>query len=216
MGLKAIVESSNQDVQVETADSFTALLRLVDRGCGGIAVVDLDLPGMNGMAGLPTVLRHKPIPKLCVVMPLVTRDTVSRCISLGVLACIERTRVAEEVCSAVAALVDGRPFFSKLGEERRVGPTAATPVLTQQQLKVLRVLATGKSNKQIGRELGICEGTVKVHLNGAYRALGVNNRVAAVGRLRELSRNDNRKDALVAPVIDAEPSPSDPLSADCF
>jgi len=55
--------------------------------------------------------------------------------------------------------------------------------LTARQKEVLELLAEGKSNKQIGTALGISEGTVKVHVNAAFRALGVHNRVNAATAL---------------------------------
>ena len=56
-------------------------------------------------------------------------------------------------------------------------------VLTARQKEVLNLLAAGKSNKQIAWALGISEGTVKVHVNAAFRALGVHNRVNATTAL---------------------------------
>ena len=60
-------------------------------------------------------------------------------------------------------------------------------VLTARQKEVLNLLAAGKSNKQIAWALGISEGTVKVHVNAAFRALGVHNRVNATTALLGLS-----------------------------
>ena len=59
--------------------------------------------------------------------------------------------------------------------------------LTAQQRRVMDSLCEGKSNKAIARDLGIMEGTVKVHVNSAYKALGVNNRVEAANAMRALS-----------------------------
>ena len=59
--------------------------------------------------------------------------------------------------------------------------------LTARQKEVLTLLAAGKSNKQIAWALGISEGTVKVHVNAAFRALGVHNRVNATTALLGLT-----------------------------
>ena len=73
--------------------------------------------------------------------------------------------------------------------ERPVGeptqPRASTSGsrLTVRQKEVLELVAEGKSNKQIGSALGISEGTVKVHVNAAFRVLGVHNRVNATTAL---------------------------------
>jgi len=55
--------------------------------------------------------------------------------------------------------------------------------LTARQKEELDLVATGKSNKQIANALGISEGTVKVHVNAAFRTLGVHNRVSATTAL---------------------------------
>ena len=52
--------------------------------------------------------------------------------------------------------------------------------LTERQIEVLRLLSQGKPNKLIARELGICEGTVKIHLAAVFRVLKVHNRTEAV------------------------------------
>jgi DNA-binding NarL/FixJ family response regulator len=67
------------------------------------------------------------------------------------------------------------------------GPATTEARLTARQKEVLELLAEGKSNKQIGTALGISEGTVKVHVNAAFRALGVHNRVNAATALLALS-----------------------------
>ena len=56
---------------------------------------------------------------------------------------------------------------------------------------MLKLVAAGRSNKEIARSLFIAEGTVKVHITAAFRALGVHNRVSAAAALRNQPRNDN-------------------------
>jgi DNA-binding NarL/FixJ family response regulator len=60
-------------------------------------------------------------------------------------------------------------------------------LLTERQMDVLRLLSQGKPNKLIARDLGISEGTVKIHLAAIFRALNVRNRVEAVVASRRIS-----------------------------
>lgn len=60
-------------------------------------------------------------------------------------------------------------------------------LLTERQIDVLRLLSQGKPNKLIARDLGISEGTVKIHLAAIFRALNVRNRVEAVVASRRIS-----------------------------
>jgi DNA-binding NarL/FixJ family response regulator len=64
-------------------------------------------------------------------------------------------------------------------------PSHLEQELTERQSDVLRLLALGRSNREIGQLLHIAEGTVKVHVNAAFRVLGVHNRVSAAAAIRK-------------------------------
>ncbi|HEX2818400.1 MAG TPA: LuxR C-terminal-related transcriptional regulator, partial [Phenylobacterium sp.] len=66
-------------------------------------------------------------------------------------------------------------------------PAAATVRLTQRQTDVLKLIATGESNKQIARELDLSPATIKAHIAAAIAALGAANRTEAVVKAREMS-----------------------------
>jgi DNA-binding NarL/FixJ family response regulator len=63
-------------------------------------------------------------------------------------------------------------------------PTPSAPALTRRQRDVLHLVGAGFTNRQVGRRLGIAEGTVRKHLENAYATLQVTNRVAALDRTR--------------------------------
>ena len=71
------------------------------------------------------------------------------------------------------------------------GHPVSSAALTDRQFEVLKLVAAGRSNKEIARSLFIAEGTVKVHITAAFRALGVHNRVSAAAALQNQPRNDN-------------------------
>ena len=72
----------------------------------------------------------------------------------------------------------------------RATTAEAAPRVTDRELQVLRGVARGQTNRQVARELGIGEATVKTHLVHVFTTLGVTNRTAAVGRARELGLLD--------------------------
>src|SRR3546814_9920177 len=82
---------------------------------------------------------------------------------------------------------DEAPFLSSAGS-----------ALTRRQRDVIQLLAEGKSNKEIASILQITEGTVKVHVNAAFRALGVHNRVSAVVALnpKQINRSEENTSEL--------------------
>ncbi len=89
---------------------------------------------------------------------------------------------------------DGRPVAAGGTEALSRRPPAATPpparALTRRQQDVLSLLAQGRSTKDIARTLDLGIGTIKAHLDGLYRTLGVHSRIAAVARVQAFSRQD--------------------------
>lgn len=187
IGLRAVLRDAGFRQPIEDAASFLELAAAIPDESSDIAIVDIHLPGLNGPEGLSKILQGHPGLKACVLFDVVTREIVSEYLDVGVMGYVDKSCTATEILDAIAAISEGRPYLSKLGETSSDCGLEAAPVgaLTRQQRKVLTVMAAGKSNKEIARELGICEGTVKVHVNAAYRALGVHNRVAAVSILRD-------------------------------
>ena len=187
IGLKAVLAEGGFHHSIVEATDFTGIRAQLSKGQASLAIIDIHLPGLGGTSGLQKLREHYPDLKVCVLFDVVTREIVSRFLEFGVMGFVAKSCTAAEITEAAAALLRGRPYLSKLGEAEDLSNERQMPAsnLTQQQRKVLTVMATGKSNKEIARELGICEGTVKVHVNAAYRALGVHNRVAAVTMLRD-------------------------------
>jgi LuxR family maltose regulon positive regulatory protein len=79
------------------------------------------------------------------------------------------------------------------GNRMSVGPTISSygqrlpEALSERELEVLRLVASGRSNREIARELYVSLGTVKTHINNTYRKLGANSRTKAVARARDLN-----------------------------
>ena len=187
IGLRAVLSEGGFSQSVVEVDSFHELSAASPAGNSDIAIVDIHLRGLDGASGIATLLDRYPDLKVCALFDAVTREIVSQYLDVGVMGYVDKSGTASEIIDAIAAISEGRPYLSKLcpTDDVSVQTAANTCTLTRQQRKVLTVMATGKSNKEIARELGICEGTVKVHVNAAYRALGVHNRVSAVTVLRQ-------------------------------
>ena len=112
---------------------------------------------------------------------------VRRCIELGACGFIPKLAPPEVMDSALRLVLAGGVYLPQMMMQDAAAPrAAATSLLSPRQLDVLRMAIRGRSNKVIARELNVSEGTVKQHLSGAFRALGVSNRTEAVYRAAEL------------------------------
>jgi len=147
-----------------------------------LVLLDLNLPGLSGIAALQAWRTRYPAVPVVVVSADADRQTVLAALSSGAAGFVPKTSTNDVLVAALKMVLAGGKYFPAdvLAPVTRAGRRgAALPKLTMRQLDVLRLLAQGKSNKVICRELGISERTVKVHLTEVFRVLGVRTRTQA-------------------------------------
>ena len=165
-------------------------------GCDAV-LLDLALPGTRGLAFLAELRRDWPRLPIVVLSATHDRATIDGALAAGARGYVaKRADAAEVVASVKAALRGGRPVAS--ASDPRSAPSGRWPVgfpiaFTQRQSDVLRLLAQGKPNKLICRDLALSEGTVKVHVSAILKALNVHTRAQAIV---ELARRGVDVDAL--------------------
>jgi DNA-binding NarL/FixJ family response regulator len=142
------------------------------------------MPGSDGVSGVRAVRARAPQVPLVVVSADDDPAAVQALLALGVSGFIPKTESPAVIASAVQLVLAGGVYvpprlLAAGGPQARMNGAAASG-LTGRQMDVVRLLARGLSNKAIARELGVSEGTVKVHLLAVFRALDVRNRTAAV------------------------------------
>jgi len=170
------------------ADEALALLELhrdVD-----LAIVDLMLPGANGFALLGVLAKRHPDLPAIVVSAMDDDASVRRALASGASGFVSKASSGEVLALAVREVLEGgmpTPRASLAARGTRSRPPAERYGLTNAQARVMELLATGGSNREIAAKLGLTEGTVKVHMTAIYRALGVSSRSQA---LVLLSRRD--------------------------
>ena len=155
-----------------------------------LALLDLYMPGSDGAMWIGRLRSRFPTLPIIVISGEESPAQVRALIDRGVAGFIPKSDTAAVVLQAVRLVLSGGTYAplrllggfgglrSDLDDEAAREP--ALHGLTQRQLDVLGLLARGLPNKLIARELGLSEGTVKVHLLAIFRALGVRNRTQAV------------------------------------
>ena len=162
---------------LEAADA-ASLLRLVQtRRDIDLALVDLNMPGMEKGLRLQELARQPGCPALIVVSALTSPDVVRRVLALDrVCAFVPKSAGSGLMQQAMEAALQGRKLpFSGLPDHKSEPMVTLTPRLEQ----VRALVRQGMSNKMIASTLGISEGTVKNHMTEIFRALNVSNRTQA-------------------------------------
>jgi DNA-binding NarL/FixJ family response regulator len=197
-GLANLLKHSLGISEVIQASDFTHSLAALGRSSNlSLITVGPDLPGMRGVAGLRQLRTDYPALRVVVVAESRDRELVLEALCAGVHGYILKDTHPDEMVRAFEMVLAGRIYVPSLISDihpRRSVAVDAAPVgeasLTERQTEVLQLIAAGRSNKEIARTLEIAEGTVKVHITAAFRALGVHNRVSAAAALQVRPHND--------------------------
>jgi DNA-binding NarL/FixJ family response regulator len=149
-----------------------------------VALIDLQMPGVDGLAAISAIASEFPSARMLVLTSYPGDARVKRALSLGARAYLLKSANRSEILSAIRSVLDGRRV---LGAElvSDVAFHAYSDMLTDRELAVLKLVATGHTNKRISEMLAIAEDTVKARLKAAMAKLGARDRAHAVTLARD-------------------------------
>jgi DNA-binding NarL/FixJ family response regulator len=151
-----------------------------------VLLLDLDMPGMEGLTGLALLRAGRPTVPIVVVSAARDAAIPRRAFDLGAAAYIDKSASLEEIAATVQAVLDGEVLAPPATAEPDSFAQRAAE-LTPQQWRVLALMVHGDQNKQIAYKLGVGEPTVKAHVTVILRKLGVRSRTQAVIEARDLA-----------------------------
>jgi DNA-binding NarL/FixJ family response regulator len=178
-GVRRTLEAVDDIEVVGTASSGSQVLPLVRGTQPDLVLLDIRMPGIDGITCLEILRRQHPDVKVVILSAYSDRDQVETALARGASAYVAKTVNPLDLPSALRQVFDGTVYHA-IGIAEARDDHEDDPDLTQRELSVLRALARGLSNKAIGKEFWVTEQTVKFHLGNIYRKLGVPNRTAAV------------------------------------
>lgn len=154
---------------------------------GGTAIelllLDLKLTDSDGFAGLTGIRADHPAVPVAVVSASEDARTVRRALAFGASGFIPKSSDLDQMVQAISAVLEGEtwtPEGLEAEDAQAAEMEARIASLTPSQLRILVGLKQGRLNKQIAWDLGVTEATIKAHLTGVFRKLGVHNRTQAV------------------------------------
>lgn len=171
---------------VEAANADEAKTLASDHDDLDLLLLDLRMPGMDGLAGLVELRRQHPALPIAVVSATDDPKIMRNCLDLGAMAFIPKSYDRASIAGAIEDVLAGRMHLPEAaaGFEKGIDADASLlesiKTLTPQQFRVLKAIARGQPNKIIAHELGIAEKTVKAHVTVILKKLGVTNRTQAV------------------------------------
>ena len=169
------------DFQVATAGSLSETLeRIATHGVFDVVLLDVVMPGMQGLAGVAKVVAANAGGAVVVMSGTVQRSFVEGAMQSGARGYVPKTLPARALAEAMRQVASGRKYLPvNLYSDAPVPLPPRLAQLSPQEARVLRFLCQGLSNKEIARELDIGEVTVKTHMRAICTKLGARNRTQA-------------------------------------
>jgi len=191
-GLVRLLDQLEEEVSVVECADFESTLKLLGKdGEFDLVLLDLALPGVDGFAGLGILRRRYPAMPVVVVSAFDDTPTVTRVLNLGASGFIPKAYSGEALLGALREVLAGNIYRPSAQQGARFDDTPPlSPLprgvrpeeigLTERQAQVLALMVRGLSNREIGDQLQLSAGTVKVHVTKVFKALGVNSRTQAL------------------------------------
>ena len=159
-----------------------------------LILLDLSLPGLNGLSALPELHELRPTAPLVILSASEDSADIQQALNAGAMGYIPKSSSSHEMITALRLVLAGEIYVPPaMLAALEALETASSPVdtassleekgidgLTPRQVEVLRLMAQGLSNKGICKRLNVAEGTVKLHVTAVMRALNTCNRTQAV------------------------------------
>jgi two-component system, NarL family, response regulator len=178
-GLAAIIETERGMTVIAQAKDGREAVELFRRERPHVALVDLKMPEMDGVETIAAIREEFPRAALLVLTTYDRDEDIYRSLRAGAKGYLLKDTPPVELLEAIRAVYHGQRHLPPEIAEK-LAEHVMYADLTERELEVLREMAEGKSNREIGAELFITEGTVKAHVNNILSKLDVSDRTQAV------------------------------------
>ena len=189
-GLSDLLTKSGIEVVGEAADGQAAI-QLAGEVAPDVVVMDLNMPGLSGAEATRRLTERNPSARVLVLSVSAEEADVTDAILAGAMGYVLKDSPVEEVVAGIAAAAKGESLISpriasqlirKIRDREHAEPQMPPLPLSDRELEVLRLVADGKTNQEIGELLFIGPSTARNHISSILMKLQVDNRVQAAVR----------------------------------
>ena len=182
-GVMYLLQESFKDVEVGEAGDARAGLEAVVGQPWDLIVVDISLPGRNGLELIREIKLAKPELPILVISGHPENDYALRALKLGAAGFVSKQSAADVLVTAVKRVISGRRYISPSLAEHLAGaisgesPGASHETLSDRELQVLRFIASGKTIKEISAELALSPKTIATYRSRIAEKMGLSSNV---------------------------------------
>lgn len=197
-GLRTLLSVQADIEVVAEAGNGEEALRQAAKAVPDVVLMDLQMPVLDGVAATRRLRAELPEAKVIVLTTFDNDEYVFEGLRAGAVGYLLKDAPSEKLVEAIRAAARGESFlqpsvaakviaeFARMSEQAPVRPQPLVEPLSDRELEILRLIATGASNKEIASLLFIAEGTVKNHITNILGKLEVRDRTQAALKAKEL------------------------------
>lgn len=171
-------EAEDMELVGEVANGHE-LLPLLKRVEADFVLLDVHIPGLDGLACLEALAAQHPLLKVAMLSAVEDEQVIASAFRRGASGYILKSVNPFDLPAAIRQMLDGSVIHRSLTRDDGAAPARAAG-LSEKEVAVLVALAHGRTNKQIAAQLWLSEQTVKFHLRNVYRKLGIKSRTEAL------------------------------------
>lgn len=187
---ESLLQAFGESFEVIEAGSVASAREALSTTGVDLLLLDLSMPGMEGVRSLGALRRDFPSVPILVVSAIEEPQVMRQAMELGAAGFLPKSSPFSAITEAVRAVLAGELWFPEICASH-AEPEDSLPArisqLTPQQLCVLSLVCQGKHNKEIAADLDVTEATVKAHVTQILQKLGVRSRTQAALLARHLS-----------------------------
>lgn len=177
-GLRLLIEQIPGMIVCAEASSAEQAMDILNSKAVDLVIADIFMPGNEDLKFLIHLKQAYPDLALMVLSQCMEPETISKVIDIGVSGYILKNECFTQVELALAALIDGKTYFGQQAEELlKTLPKTKVPLLSPREKQVAKLVAEGKTNKAVAKELNCSEFTIKTHKANLMRKIGAHNAV---------------------------------------
>jgi DNA-binding NarL/FixJ family response regulator len=169
---------------VGDAESAEEMFDVIEGDPVDVVLLDIRMEGMTGLDALERIASDFPQVRVLMLSMHDQPGYVRRAIELGASGYLLKSAGRDEILAAITAVSEGETYIQGRLMEPLLADVTGSPRqtgrLSPREQQVLQLIADGSENKQIARELGLSEATVKTYIRGVFERLGVSSRAEAV------------------------------------
>ena len=178
-GVAALIETEDDVVSVGEAGDGKAAIEQYRKLKPDVVLMDLRMPGLGGVEAMTQIRREFPAARIIVLTTYEGDEDIHRALDVGARGYLLKDSGRSELLQSIRQVHAGQRHISVKAATWLAEHTPRTS-LTQRELEVLRLIAEGLRNKEIGAKLYIAEDTVKIHIKNIFAKLAVIDRTEAV------------------------------------